>query len=99
MCELLGISSDRPLNLSTLLGRFGQRGGADADNPDGWGFAYREDNAWCVHKAPEAAVVLPDPASCSAKNPLPHPTSSTRLPAPTASSAITWLDPRLFLIG
>lgn len=56
MCELLGISSDRPLNLSTLLGRFSQRGGAVADNPDGWGFAYREDNAWRVHKAPEAAA-------------------------------------------
>ena len=56
MCELFGISSDRPLNLSTLLDRFGQRGGAAADNPDGWGFAYREDDAWRVHKAPEAAA-------------------------------------------
>jgi glutamine amidotransferase len=56
MCELLGISSDQPLNWSVLLGRFSQRGGVAADNPDGWGFAYAEGDAWHVHKAPEAAA-------------------------------------------
>lgn len=56
MCELLGISSDRPADWPALLARFGQRGGATADNPDGWGLAYREEDAWHVRKAPEAAA-------------------------------------------
>ena len=56
MCELFGMSSQSPLDLSKTLARFGQRGGATADNPDGWGLAYWENANWQLHKAPEAAA-------------------------------------------
>ena len=32
------------------------RGGETADNPDGWGLAYLEGDAFAIHKAPEAAA-------------------------------------------
>jgi glutamine amidotransferase len=41
MCELYGMSSSAPLGMESALLRFRQRGGALADNPDGWGLAYR----------------------------------------------------------
>lgn len=56
MCELFGMSSLHPLVPGKTLTRFGQRGGATADNPDGWGLAYWEDANWQLHKAPEAAA-------------------------------------------
>jgi predicted glutamine amidotransferase len=55
VCELLGISSKHPASWGGILARFGKRGGATADNPDGWGLAYRTSNAWQLNKAPEAA--------------------------------------------
>ena len=34
MCELFGLSSNRPVQPGELLHRFGARGGNTADNPD-----------------------------------------------------------------
>lgn len=56
MCELFGMSSDRPISAHTALSLFGMRGGETADNPDGWGLAYLEGDAFVLHKAPEAAA-------------------------------------------
>lgn len=43
MCELFGLSASRPLaGRETPLGEFRRHGGAAADNPDGWGIAWRE---------------------------------------------------------
>ncbi|OYY92689.1 MAG: hypothetical protein B7Y41_14895 [Hydrogenophilales bacterium 28-61-23] len=43
MCELFGLSANRPVaTRDTLLGRFPPRGGQVADNPDGWGLAWRD---------------------------------------------------------
>ena len=56
MCELFGMSSDRPISARTPLSLFRMRGGETADNPDGWGLAYLEGDAFAIHKAPEAAA-------------------------------------------
>ncbi len=56
MCELLGISSSRPAGWNDTLTLFRERGGETADNPDGWGLAYRDDNVWELYKAPQAAI-------------------------------------------
>ena len=43
MCELFGLSANRPLSAGeTPLIRFPPRGGQTSDNPDGWGLAWRE---------------------------------------------------------
>ncbi|MDT8311511.1 MAG: class II glutamine amidotransferase [Methylophaga sp.] len=39
MCQLLGISSQQPVNPRWLLADFFQRGGATAEHKDGWGIA------------------------------------------------------------
>lgn len=56
MCELLGISSNRPTGWDETLTLLRKRGGETADNPDGWGLAWRAADAWQLHKAPEAAA-------------------------------------------
>ncbi|MEK6664069.1 MAG: class II glutamine amidotransferase [Pseudomonadota bacterium] len=56
MCELFGMSSDRPISARSPLSLFQMRGGETADNPDGWGVAYLEGDAFTIHKAPEAAA-------------------------------------------
>lgn len=56
MCELFGMSSERPISVRSPLSLFGMRGGETADNPDGWGLAYVEGDAFAIHKAPEAAA-------------------------------------------
>lgn len=56
MCELLGISSNQPVDLVEPLTLFQKRGGETADNPDGWGLAYWDKNNWQLYKAPEAAA-------------------------------------------
>lgn len=56
MCELLGISADQTVGPSQALSVFQKRGGETADNPDGWGLAYRLDNAWRVDKDASAAA-------------------------------------------
>jgi glutamine amidotransferase len=53
MCELFGLSADRPLAGWELpLAAFGARGGETADNPDGWGIAWREGGEFRLVKAP-----------------------------------------------
>lgn len=56
MCELLGISSNQPVELVEPLTMFRKRGGETADNPDGWGLAYWDNDNWQLYKAPEAAA-------------------------------------------
>ncbi len=56
MCELFGLSSDRPVQPEDLLCRFGARGGGVADNPDGWGLAAFEDGAFRLAKEPLPAA-------------------------------------------
>ncbi len=56
MCELFGMTSNRPISARTPLSLFGKRGGESADNPDGWGLAYLEGDSFAIHKAPEPAA-------------------------------------------
>lgn len=57
MCELYGLTARRPLPASkSLLSVFRQRGGGTADNPDGWGVAWRVEGRFRLEKAPEIAV-------------------------------------------
>lgn len=56
MCELFGLSSNRPVLPGELLRRFRERGGNTADNPDGWGLAVIEDGAFRLIKEPQPAV-------------------------------------------
>jgi glutamine amidotransferase len=56
MCELFGLSSNRPVPPGELLCRFGARGGNTADNPDGWGLATLSDGAFRLTKEPNAAA-------------------------------------------
>jgi len=43
MCELFGLSATQPVAARDIpLGQFRLRGGLLADNPDGWGMAWRE---------------------------------------------------------
>jgi glutamine amidotransferase len=53
MCELFGLSSSRPLAGRAMpLGEFRSRGGAAADNPDGWGIAWRGEGGFRLEKEP-----------------------------------------------
>ncbi len=53
MCELFGLSSSRPLTGQEMrLGEFRSRGGATADNPDGWGIAWRGEAGFHLVKEP-----------------------------------------------
>jgi glutamine amidotransferase len=53
MCELFGLSSRRPLAGRVLpLAQFRLRGGATADNPDGWGVAWRGQDGLRLDKEP-----------------------------------------------
>jgi len=56
MCELFGISSTRPARAHTALARFRMRGGRTADNPDGWGLAYVENERFRLYKEPVAGA-------------------------------------------
>ena len=56
MCELFGLSSNRPVLPGEFLRRFRERGGNTADNPDGWGLAVLEDGAFRLIKEPQPAV-------------------------------------------
>lgn len=55
MCELFGISSDYPVAASQQLNEFRLRGGQAADNPDGWGLAWRENGTIRLFKEPTPA--------------------------------------------
>ncbi|MFA5082573.1 MAG: class II glutamine amidotransferase [Hydrogenophilaceae bacterium] len=53
MCELFGLSASRPLAGRELpLAEFRARGGGAADNPDGWGLAWREGGDLRLEKEP-----------------------------------------------
>jgi glutamine amidotransferase len=53
MCELFGASASHPRDYARWLENFRQRGGATADNPDGWGLPWWRDGAARIEKAPE----------------------------------------------
>lgn len=55
MCELFGMSSSQPLNMARELNRFRLHGGEVADNPDGWGMAWRESGTFRLSKEPVPA--------------------------------------------
>lgn len=59
MCELLGVSAKRPLPGREIpLAQFRRHGGAAADNPDGWGIAWRSPGFvadWQLEKEPYPA--------------------------------------------
>lgn len=59
MCELFGLSGNRAIAPSDLLREFGRRGGATADNPDGWGLACHTSEGFVLYKAAEAAASSP----------------------------------------
>lgn len=54
MCELFGYSSEHEQGLSRWLMPFRQRGGGNADNPDGWGVASWHDGVARLSKSFEA---------------------------------------------
>ncbi len=56
MCELLGISSSRPVSAQAVLHAFRRRGGETADNPDGWGIAFLRGDRFTLHKEPLPAA-------------------------------------------
>jgi glutamine amidotransferase len=55
MCELFGLSSDRPVAASRELDTFRLRGGSKADNPDGWGIAWLTNGVFSLVKEPNPA--------------------------------------------
>ena len=59
MCELFGLSASRAIALQAPLEAFRLRGGHSADNPDGWGIAYRNGDTFAVSKEPLAAARSP----------------------------------------
>lgn len=56
MCELLGISSEAPVQVEAMLRAFQRRGGEIADNPDGWGLAFLSDGRFTLGKEPLPAA-------------------------------------------
>lgn len=58
MCELFGMSASQPVTIRRELSEFRLRGGLVADNPDGWGLAWREKGDFQIAKEP-------GPAFCS----------------------------------
>jgi glutamine amidotransferase len=70
MCELFGLSSNRPVQPGGLLCRFGARGGDTADNPDGWGLATLEDDAFRRSDRGEGRAPITKPYSLRSFVPL-----------------------------
>lgn len=52
MCELFGASAGQSRGYAHWLTSFRQRGGAVADNPDGWGLTWWRDGRAVLEKAP-----------------------------------------------
>jgi glutamine amidotransferase len=53
MCELFGLSASQRIARSALpLTEFRARGGATADNPDGWGVAWRDEGLLQLEREP-----------------------------------------------
>jgi glutamine amidotransferase len=55
MCELFGMSASQPIPIRRELSEFRLRGGLVADNPDGWGLAWREKGGFQLAKEPRPA--------------------------------------------
>ncbi len=55
MCELFGMSTSAAVAPGESLREFRQRGGQTADNPDGWGIAWRKNGAFRLAKEPRPA--------------------------------------------
>ncbi len=56
MCELFAVSSDRPVVIQMTLREFQRHGGETANNSDGWGIAFYEDNDARIIRESEAAA-------------------------------------------
>jgi predicted glutamine amidotransferase len=56
MCELFGLSASAATRPDKLLRAFRLRGGGTADNPDGWGLASWDGDAFRIFKEPEPAA-------------------------------------------
>ena len=56
MCELFGLSASGATRAEGPLRNFRLRGGSAADNPDGWGLAYRDNGVFHVFKEPLPAA-------------------------------------------
>ena len=59
MCELFGISSRYPTNVTFSLKVFGERGGHTGPHGDGWGIAYHEGRDFRIIKEPAPAFESP----------------------------------------
>ena len=55
MCELFGMSASQAIHIRRELAEFRQRGGLVADNPDGWGLAWRTNGIFLLAKEPRPA--------------------------------------------
>lgn len=55
MCELFGMSAGTAVTSGENLREFRRRGGQTADNPDGWGIAWRESGVFRLAKEPQPA--------------------------------------------
>ena len=51
MCQLIGISSNKKVNIQFSLLEFKNR---SKDNPHGWGFSFKENDNWTTYKKPDA---------------------------------------------
>ena len=56
MCQLLGVSSNKKVDIQFTIREFHHRG---KGNPHGWGFAFHQNGDWKIIK---------EPASLSAKD-------------------------------
>ncbi len=56
MCELFGLSASRAPDAGPWLRHFRARGGETADNDDGWGLAYLQNDRFQLHKEPTAGA-------------------------------------------
>lgn len=67
MCELFGLSASQPISAREMpLAEFRARGGLAADNPDGWGIAWREAGRLLLVKEPFPACDSAEFAKLSA---------------------------------
>lgn len=51
MCQLLGVSSNKKVDIQFTIREFYHRG---KDNPHGWGFAFHQDGDWKIIKEPSS---------------------------------------------
>lgn len=56
MCQLLGISANKPVSLNVSLEGFMRRGGLTDHHRDGWGIASYRCDGWWVHRDPRPSA-------------------------------------------